>query len=67
MPWPATRFRRSRRRRGDPADSRDSPHLFGIGLREMLADEITADLRAIRASAAAQAAGSHAAVTLKFD
>src|SRR5260370_15071541 len=47
-------------------DSRDSPHLFGIGLREMLADEITADLRAIRASAAAQAAGSHAAVTLKL-
>src|SRR6266446_8605519 len=29
-------------------DSRDSPHLFGIGLREMLADEITADLRGIR-------------------
>ena len=47
-------------------DSRDSPHLFGISLREMLADEITADLRAIRASAATQAAGSHAAVTLKL-
>jgi hypothetical protein len=29
-------------------DSRDAPHLFGIGLREMLADEITQDLRAIR-------------------
>ncbi|MCG8589301.1 MAG: thiol oxidoreductase-like protein [Proteobacteria bacterium] len=26
-------------------DSRDSPHLFGLGLQEMLADEITADLR----------------------
>ena len=26
-------------------DSRDAPHLFGIGLREMLADEITSDLR----------------------
>jgi hypothetical protein len=28
-------------------DSRDAPHLFGLGLKEMLA-EITADLRAIR-------------------
>ena len=32
-------------------DSRDAPHLFGLGLKEMLADEITADLRAIRAQA----------------
>jgi hypothetical protein len=40
-------------------DSRDAPHLFGLGLKEMLADEMTADLRAIRADAlaAAQAAG----------
>ena len=30
-------------------DSRDAPHLFGIGLKEMLADEITSDLRSIRA------------------
>ncbi|HJZ79556.1 MAG TPA: hypothetical protein VKD91_04400, partial [Pyrinomonadaceae bacterium] len=29
-------------------DSRDAPHLFGLGLKEMLADEITADLRQIR-------------------
>ncbi len=29
-------------------DSRDAPHLFGLGLQEMLADEITRDLRAIR-------------------
>src|SRR5215203_6662756 len=29
-------------------DSRDAPHLFGIGLKEMLADEITDDLRSIR-------------------
>jgi len=29
-------------------DSRDSPHLFGLGLVEMLADEITRDLRKIR-------------------
>jgi hypothetical protein len=32
-------------------DSRDAPHLFGLGLVEMLADEITADLRAQRARA----------------
>jgi hypothetical protein len=32
-------------------DSRDAPHLFGVGLQEMLADEITAELRAIRAGA----------------
>jgi hypothetical protein len=37
-------------------DSRDAPHLFGLGLKEMLADEITADLRAIRAEAVADAA-----------
>jgi hypothetical protein len=29
-------------------DSRDAPHLFGLGLKEMLADEITEDLRATR-------------------
>ena len=32
-------------------DHRDAPHLFGVGLKEMLADEITTDLRAIRAQA----------------
>jgi Di-haem oxidoreductase, putative peroxidase len=32
-------------------DSRDAPHLFGLGLQEMLADEITRDLRAIRDAA----------------
>lgn len=45
-------------------DSRNSPHLFGIGLREMLADEITSDLRAIRTNAVAQAANSGSAVTV---
>ncbi len=35
-------------------DSRDTPHLFGLGLKEMLADEITHDLRAIRDQAIAQ-------------
>lgn len=29
-------------------DSRDAPHLFGLGLKEMLADEMTSQLRAIR-------------------
>ena len=36
-------------------DSRDAPHLFGLGLKEMLGDEITTDLRAIRAAAKVQA------------
>jgi Di-haem oxidoreductase, putative peroxidase len=36
-------------------DSRDAPHLFGLGLKEMLADEITADLRAIRQQAIEEA------------
>jgi di-heme oxidoreductase (putative peroxidase) len=29
-------------------DSRDAPQLFGLGLKEMLADEITSDLRSTR-------------------
>jgi hypothetical protein len=32
-------------------DHRKAPHLFGVGLKEMLADEITAELRDIQASA----------------
>jgi Di-haem oxidoreductase, putative peroxidase len=36
-------------------DSRDAPHLFGLGLKEMLADEITSQLREIRAAAVKQA------------
>ncbi len=36
-------------------DSRDAPHLFGLGLKEMLADEITADLRGIRDRAISRA------------
>jgi hypothetical protein len=36
-------------------DSRDAPHLFGLGLKEMLADEITAELRSIRRAARLQA------------
>jgi hypothetical protein len=38
-------------------DSRDTPHLFGAGLKEMLADEITGRLRQIAADAI-QAAGA---------
>ncbi|MGH9640924.1 MAG: di-heme oxidoredictase family protein [Terriglobales bacterium] len=45
-------------------DSRDAPHLFGIGLREMLADEITTDLRAIRQQAIATAQKLRRTVTL---
>jgi len=37
-------------------DSRDAPHLFGLGLKEMLADEMTADLRAILQQAINEAA-----------
>jgi hypothetical protein len=44
-------------------DSRDAPHLFGLGLKEMLADEITADLRQIRSQAIVQASNSNAPVT----
>src|SRR5262249_6208118 len=47
-------------------DSRDAPHLFGLGLKEMLADEITADLRAIRAEALAAAAIQHRTVTKRL-
>jgi hypothetical protein len=43
-------------------DSRDAPHLFGIGLKEMLADEITSDLRELRAQASAQAQTTRAPV-----
>src|SRR5438132_641084 len=42
---------------------RGAPHLFGLGLQEMLADEITSALRAIRASAKDQAMSSGAPVS----
>jgi hypothetical protein len=44
--------------------SRDAPHLFGLGLVEMLGDEITRDLRSIRDQAILAAAGSGVAVTV---
>src|SRR5215470_4943726 len=45
-------------------DSRDAGHLFGLGLKEMLADEITTDLRKIRDNAVAAAKHFHGTVTL---
>jgi hypothetical protein len=44
-------------------DSRDAPHLFGLGLKEMLADEMTSDMRAIRAQALADAKKKGQSVT----
>jgi hypothetical protein len=44
-------------------DSRNAPHLFGLGLKEMLADEITAELRAHRDLALAEARMGGAKVT----
>lgn len=45
-------------------DSRDAPHLFGAGLVERLADEITSDLRRLRTRAVHQARETSTAVTL---
>ena len=45
-------------------DSRDAPHLFGLGIKEMLADEMTTDLRAIRDMAVSRAKKTKSAVTL---
>lgn len=45
-------------------DSRDAPHLFGLGLVEMLGDEITRDLREIRNVAVAEAQTLGQPVTL---
>ena len=47
-------------------DSRDAPHLFGLGLKEQLADEITADLRAIRARALADAQRTGTSVSARL-
>src|SRR5262245_2034931 len=43
-------------------DSRDAPHLFGLGLQEQLGDEITTDLRNIRAQAIADAQRFHTTI-----
>lgn len=47
-------------------DSRDAPHLFGLGLREMLADEMTGDMRAIRAQAILDAKKKGQSVTRRL-
>jgi Di-haem oxidoreductase, putative peroxidase len=47
-------------------DSRDAGHLFGLGLKEMLADEMTTDLRATRDLAIAKALQTKHSVTLKL-
>ena len=47
-------------------DGRNAPHLFGLGLQEQLADEITTDLRAIRNQAVAEAAASQTNVTRRL-
>lgn len=44
-------------------DSRDAPHLFGLGLKEMLGDEITAYLRNVRAQAVDEARRRRRSVT----
>lgn len=48
-------------------DSRDAPHLFGLGLKEMLADEMTADLRAIRTRAVAAAREQSRPVEMRLE
>ncbi len=47
-------------------DSRDAGHLFGLGLKEMLADEITTDLRSTRDLAVTMAQQMKRNVTLKL-
>jgi hypothetical protein len=44
-------------------DSRDAPHLFGLGLKEMLADEMTTELRGIRDRARQDASRTGRAAT----
>ncbi len=44
-------------------DSRDAPHLFGLGLQEMLADEITTELRQLRQNAIDEARARRQSVT----
>jgi hypothetical protein len=47
-------------------DSRDAPHLFGLGLQEMLGDEMTTALRAIRAGLAVGQTGTLVAKGVNF-
>ena len=45
-------------------DSRDAPHLFGLGIKEMLGDEMTQDLRQTQTIAIASAIAQGTNVTL---
>lgn len=47
-------------------DSRDAPHLFGLGIIEMLADEISQDLRRTRDQAIAKAKGGRQSVEVSL-
>ncbi|MGJ8663395.1 MAG: di-heme oxidoredictase family protein [Marinicella sp.] len=47
-------------------DSRDAPHLFGLGLVEQLADEMTRDLRAIQFEAIAEASSRNREITTEL-
>jgi hypothetical protein len=48
-------------------DSRDAPHLFGLGLVEQLADEITRDLREQRDDAVDEARRRRRSVTVELE
>ena len=48
-------------------DSRDAPHLFGLGLVEQLADEMTQELRAIRQQALQEAIGGGSTISFATD
>lgn len=48
-------------------DSRDAPHLFGLGLKEMLADEMTSELRAVRSRILAEARMQNRPVQARLD
>ena len=48
-------------------DSRDAPHLFGVGLVEMLADEMTADMRKLAKDALQKAQLNGIPVTVSLD
>jgi hypothetical protein len=45
-------------------DSRDAPHLFGLGLQEQLGDEITTELRQARSDAGTLAAALGSPITM---
>ncbi len=47
-------------------DSRDAPHLFGLGLKQMLAEEMTTELRATRDRALSAARRSNTTRTLRL-